>query len=70
MPDSPDSSAASRHQELMQAHRELLDMHRELVTVVSALLQQNQQAVDTASAIVDDLDETPTQYLDGSTFTV
>ena len=41
-------------------------MHSELLTMVGALLEQNQQILAVVSEITDDFDREPRTYLDGT----
>jgi hypothetical protein len=45
---------------------QLLTMHRELLSMVGALLEQNQQIMGTVHQVTDDFDAPPTLYMDGS----
>jgi len=58
----PSSSEVSQAQEMTL----LLQMHKELLSMIGALIEQNQQTLDAVSQITDDFDGPPTHYMDGS----
>jgi hypothetical protein len=60
-PDSPTSCESCRLQV-----SQLLTMHRELLSMVGALLEQNQQALESVSQVTEDFDGPPTHYMDGT----
>jgi hypothetical protein len=45
---------------------QLLTMHRELLSMVGALLEQNQQILGSVSQVTEDFDGPPTHYMDGT----
>jgi hypothetical protein len=45
---------------------QLIQMHTELLSMVGALLEQNQQTIGSLSQITEDFDGPPTHYMDGT----
>jgi hypothetical protein len=45
---------------------QLLTMHQELLSMVGALLEQNQQILESVSQVTEDFDAPPTHYMDGT----
>jgi hypothetical protein len=45
---------------------QLLTMHQELLSMVGALLEQNQQILGSVSQVTEDFDGPPTHYMDGT----
>jgi hypothetical protein len=60
-PESPISCESCRLQV-----SQLLTMHRELLSMVGALLEQNQQILGSVSQVTEDFDGPPTHYMDGT----
>jgi hypothetical protein len=45
---------------------QLIQMHQELLSMVGALLEQNQQILGSVSQVTEDFDGPPTHYMDGT----
>jgi hypothetical protein len=45
---------------------QLLTMHQELLSMLAALLEQNQQILGSVSQVTEDFDGPPTHYMDGT----
>jgi hypothetical protein len=51
---------------LAPAMQQLIQMHHELMSMVGALIEQNQQTLDAVGQITDDFDGPATHYMDGT----